>query len=129
MKKIIFLTLVSLFMMVSSAFADQEKPVLLMFSASHCIFCKLFFRDIGVDGYNATKEGKILPLKVIQLDTQEGKRWYLIHHTLDEISYVNGTPIFIIYSNHREIGRLEGYGGKDDFFEHLDEAMKQLNID
>jgi thioredoxin-related protein len=110
MKKILF---TFLFLLVAFPVYAYE---LLMFSNPHCSYCKAFLNDVAPT-YDNTEYSKILPLKVIQIN-QEMPEWVGRAFEDKRLKPIVATPTFVIWDN-KEIARLEGYGGKEVFYEML----------
>lgn len=117
MKKILF---TFLFLLVAFPVYAFE---LLMFSNLHCGYCQAFLNEVA-PGYDKTEYAKYLPLKVIQVNTK-------IPDWVDKAMYdgrlasIRATPTFVIWDNSgiydrgKEIARLEGYPGKEIFYESI----------
>lgn len=97
---------------------------LLMIHNPVCPFCKAFMNDVA-PYYSETKHGKTLPLVVIDITITENIEWLKRELGAGNIKKIRGTPTFIIYDDGKEIGRVEGYGGKEWFYEKLDEAVEE----
>jgi len=110
MKKILFALL---FLLVAFPVYAYE---LLMFSNPHCGYCQKFLNEVAPT-YASTEYAKMLPLKVIQVN-QKMPEW--VGRAFDEgrLKPIIATPTFVIWDN-TEIARLEGYGGKELFYESI----------
>jgi len=128
MKKIFLLFLLPLILFSNVVFAEGMQPThvseLLMIHHPSCHYCKAFMREV-VPTYNQTKQGKALPLHIMDVSNPENLAWVKEQMKLRNIKGIRGTPTFIIISNGKEVGRVVGYAGKDWFFERLDEAVKR----
>lgn len=89
-----------------------------MFRREGCPWCLAFDRSIGPI-YPNTDLGRRAPLRHIDLDRDP---------KLDvELAYpVRYTPTFVLVSEGREVGRIEGYPGEDFFWGLLDNAVRKL---
>ena len=81
---------------------------LLMFERDGCVWCQRWVRDVG-SGYANTDEGKVLPLRHVNIDRQATSGVALV-------SPVRYTPTFVVVDNGREIGRITGYINDDAFW-------------
>jgi hypothetical protein len=81
---------------------------LVMFGRAGCPYCERFDREIGPI-YDRTDEGKIAPLRRVD-----------IHKALpDDLKFVameSLTPVFVLVDHGREMGRIRGYPGEDNFW-------------
>ena len=126
MNKILSLCLL-LFMFSSVSAWANEKPVLIMFNSPYCGYCELFFREVGEENYNASKEGKMFPLKILDVTVQDDLSWYYGARQVHAIGRVEGTPTFVLFYKNKEVGRVRGFAGKDWFYKKLDEQIKKFN--
>ena len=110
MKKILF---TFLFLLVAFPVYAYE---LLMFSNSHCGYCQAFLNEVAPT-YDKTEYAKYLPLKVIQVNNRMPD-WIAKAMEEGRLSPIRATPTFVIWNN-EEIARLEGYAGKEKFFESI----------
>jgi len=115
--RIVTLTL-CLFVSLCSHSALSATAQLLMIEETNCPYCKRFNDEIA-PAYPNTTEGKLAPLKRINLD--DG--WP------DALSHINSeslTPTFILLQDNREVGRLHGYQGDEFFWFLLGELLEKL---
>ncbi|WP_267177770.1 thioredoxin domain-containing protein [Sneathiella aquimaris] len=103
-------------------FAMQINPLaaaeLLMFRERGCYWCEKWDEEIGPI-YPKTSEGKTAPLK--QRDIQDPIEEFITHNGI-----VHYTPTFVLVEGGREIGRITGYPGEDNFWWMLEELVKKL---
>ncbi len=104
----------------ASALASE----LLMVHHPLCPFCKAFMNDVALD-YSTTKQGKALPLVILDITITKNMEWLEQEMRSGNIYRILGTPTFIIYNYGKEIGRVEGYSGKEWFYEELDKAVRE----
>ena len=116
MKKILFTLL---FLLVAFPVYAYE---LLMFSNPHCGYCQKFLSEVAPT-YADTEYSKILPLKVIQIN-KKMPEWVGRAFEEDRLKPIIATPTFVIWDN-KEIARLEGYGGKEVFYEMLGDFIQK----
>jgi thiol-disulfide isomerase/thioredoxin len=110
MKKILF---TFLFLLVAFPVYAYE---LLMFSNPHCGYCQSFLKEVAPT-YADTEYAKILPLKVIQVNNRMPD-WIGRAFNEGKLNPIVATPTFVIWDN-KEIARLEGYPGKETFYEMI----------
>ncbi|MFT6557664.1 hypothetical protein [Sneathiella sp.] len=103
-------------------FGMQINPLsaaeLLMFRERGCYWCEKWDEEIGPI-YPKTSEGKMAPLK--QRDIQGPIEEFITHNGM-----VHYTPTFVLVEGGREIGRITGYPGEDNFWWMLEELVKNL---
>ena len=112
MIKKIFLTFIILFCLIGKVNAYE----LLMFSNPNCSYCQAFIKEVKPT-YAESEYGHFLPLKVI---TMEGDMPQWIAQAFDEgrLEPIRNTPTFVVWDG-KEVARLVGYGGKENFYESL----------
>jgi hypothetical protein len=98
------LALLAVLAMCSTARAAE----LVMFSRAGCPYCAQFDREIGPI-YGRTDEGKAAPLRRVDIHAP-------IPSDLKFIAIERITPVFVLVEHGREIGRIRGYPGEDNFW-------------
>ena len=91
---------------------------LLMFDDPGCVWCRRWTAEIG-QGYPRSPEGVQAPLRRIPIRNQANAGVALARP-------VNATPTFVVVEDGQEVGRLEGYAGRDFFYPMLDELLRQI---
>jgi len=81
---------------------------LVMFQRAGCPFCAQFDREIAPI-YSKTEEGKTAPLRRVDI-------YAPIPSDLGSIVVERITPVFVLVDHGREIGRIRGYPGEDNFW-------------
>jgi hypothetical protein len=81
---------------------------LVMFSRVGCPYCAQFDREIAPI-YDKTDEGKAAPLRRVDIDAP-------IPPDLGAVTVERITPVFVLVDKGREIGRIRGYPGEDNFW-------------
>jgi hypothetical protein len=81
---------------------------LVMFWRAGCPYCAQFDREIGPI-YDKTDEGQAAPLR--RVDTHAP-----IPPDLGSVTVERITPVFVLVDHGREIGRIRGYPGEDNFW-------------
>lgn len=81
---------------------------LVMFQRAGCPFCAQFDREIAPI-YDKTDEGKVAPLRRVDI-------YAPIPSDLASINVERITPVFVLVDHGREIGRIRGYPGEDNFW-------------
>ena len=113
--------LISFFVMMFSFQAYAFE--LLMFNNKHCIYCKKFLKEVGLE-YNISN----LPLIII--DDNNQPKWFDTAYKEKRIKPLRATPVFIVWNEFEkyEVDRIIGYGDKDRFYNQLNEIfVKFLN--
>jgi hypothetical protein len=122
MPSIARLALLILLAFPASAAMAQTGFRLVMVEAQHCIYCRVFNRDMAPI-YARSPEGQIAPLVHVQLGGPypEGVTF---------TSRPGMTPTFILIGpDGTEIDRLIGYPGEDFFWGYLDRMFARAGID
>ncbi|HZP79000.1 MAG TPA: transcriptional regulator [Pseudolabrys sp.] len=101
-----------------AAGASARAAELLMFTQAGCPWCAAFDREVA-PVYPKTEEGKLAPLRRVDVDTP-------LPADLAFIKVERLTPLFVLVDNGHEIGRIRGYPGDDNFWGMLDGLMKKV---
>ena len=88
--------------------ASASAAELVMFSRVGCPYCAQFDREIAPI-YDKSDEGKVAPLRRVDIDAP-------IPPDLGSITVERITPVFVLVDKGREIGRIRGYPGEDNFW-------------
>jgi len=91
---------------------------LVMMEQDGCPWCERWHEEIGVI-YNKTTEGKIAPLRVVNIHGP----W---PEDLKNIRKERFTPTFVLINDGNEIDRLRGYTGDEFFWFLLNEMLDKL---
>jgi len=91
---------------------------LVMFKRDGCSYCERFDREIG-PGYERSDEGRIAPLRRIDVHRP-------VPADLNFIAIERMTPLFVLVEHNREIGRIRGYPGEDNFWGLLGGLIEEL---
>lgn len=113
--------IIGLMLMFMTTTANAAE--LLMFSSKTCGYCVAFLKEVWPEYVKSSKQN-ILPLKLVDFD---GSIPYWFTNALDsnKIDGIRATPTFIIFNNGEEIGRMEGYPGKDNFLTNINTYIEQ----
>jgi hypothetical protein len=106
-------------MFFASALLKVHAAELVMFEQSGCAWCETFDREIAAI-YPKTTEGQRAPLRRVNID----------HPVPLELNFIEAerlTPLFVLVENGREIGRIRGYPGEDNFWGLLGVLIKKLD--
>jgi thiol-disulfide isomerase/thioredoxin len=125
MKRILLLV-VGLAILIATPSQAKNNLELLMFSNPHCGYCQSFLNEVKPT-YHDSKVGKLLPLRVINMD-QPVPDWYDKAYRNKRISQIRGTPTFIIWQNDTELYKFVGYPGKKRFYDILNQYVN-ANLD
>ena len=99
-----------------SAGAD---PYLLMAEEAGCHWCARWNNEVAPI-YPKTDEGRIVPLRRYDLHSDDPG--------VELARKVHYTPTFILVSDGREVGRIEGYPGEDFFWGLLGLMIEDAEI-
>jgi hypothetical protein len=103
---------------LTASAAGTVAAELLMFDDSGCVWCRRWTAEIG-PGYPRSPEGVQAPLRRIPIRNQANAGVALARP-------VNATPTFVVVEDGQEVGRLEGYAGRDFFYPMLDELLRKI---
>lgn len=92
---------------------------LVMFEQKGCVWCEAFDREIA-PVYAKTAEGQRAPLRRVSIDRP-------LPPDLAFIQSERLTPLFVLVDKGREIGRIRGYPGDDNFWGLLGALVKKLD--
>jgi hypothetical protein len=92
---------------------------LIMFEQAGCVWCRTFDREIA-PVYGKTEEGQRAPLRRVDTDGT-------VPPDLTFIRTERLTPLFVLVDKGREIGRIRGYPGEDNFWGLLGMLVKKLD--
>jgi thioredoxin-related protein len=106
-------------MLMLFASSSSHAAELVMFEQAGCEWCAAFDRDIAPI-YPKTDEGRRAPLRRVDIAQP-------LPQDLAFIAVERLTPLFVLVDNGREIGRIRGYPGEDNFWGLLDAIMKRLD--
>ena len=81
---------------------------LVMFDRAGCPYCERFDREIGPI-YGRSDEGKIAPLRRVDIHQP-------VPSDLRFVAMEQLTPVFVLIDDGREMGRIRGYPGEDNFW-------------
>ncbi len=112
-----FLIIVAVLLIAGAARGAE----LVVFETVGCPYCIKWQREVGKI-YHLTDEGKLLPLRRVEVAKP-------IPADLKHIPNVKLTPTFVVVHNGRELGRILGYIGEEQFWGLLGEIMKMLPVD
>ena len=94
---------------------------LVMFSQAGCPWCEAFDREIA-PVYRKSEEGLRAPLRRVDIDRPvPADLAFIVRERL--------TPLFVLVDKGREIGRIRGYPGEDNFWGLLGVLLKRLDAD
>jgi len=104
---------------ISLSLAEARAAELVMFEQAGCVWCESFNREIA-PVYDKTDEGRRAPLRRVDIDGP-------VPSELAFIEPERLTPLFVLVDRGREIGRIRGYPGEDNFWGLLGALIKKLD--
>jgi len=93
---------------VSSVSRPVRAAELVMFDAPSCEWCEAWEEEVGVI-YTKTDEARSAPLRRIDIDAPRTG-------ALTKIRPIMYTPTFVLMDNDKEVGRIMGYPGEENFW-------------
>ena len=106
-------------MFIALTVAQARAAELVMFEQVGCVWCDAFNREIA-PVYGKTEEGQRAPLRRVDIAAS-------VPQDLAFIDVERLTPLFVLVDQGREIGRIRGYPGEDNFWRLLGALIKKLN--
>jgi len=106
-------------MFVALSLSNARAAELVMFEQAGCVWCEVFNREIAPI-YRKTEEGQRAPLRRVNITRS-------LPRDLAFLDVERLTPLFVLVDRGREIGRIRGYPGEDNFWGLLDGLMKNLD--
>ena len=94
---------------------------LVMIEQAGCVYCDRFNDEIA-PAYPKTPEGQRAPLRRVDLHAP----W---PDDLSEIRKEPFTPTFVLVDNNKELARLRGYPGDENFWFLLSQMLDSINSD
>lgn len=102
-----------------SAGIDPDAPVphnatnlqLLVMEAPGCIYCSIFRRDV-LPSYQTSERGKDMPVRFVDVNDVD-KTGVTLESPIDIL------PTFVIVRDNKEVGRIPGYMGPENFFHSI----------
>jgi hypothetical protein len=83
-----------------------------------CIYCPVFRRDV-LPRYDAFARGRELPIRFLDLNDAAADR-------LELDGPVGIAPTVVLLKDNREVGRIPGYLGPDNFFHAVGHLLTQV---
>ena len=84
---------------------------LVVIEADGCIFCEIFRSDV-LPSYETSEQGKQMPARFVDINDMEATH-------IEFKGAVDIVPTFIVVKNRREVGRISGYVGPENFFHSI----------
>ena len=106
-------------MFIALGFANARAAELVMFEEAGCVWCEAFNREIA-PVYDKTDEGRRAPLRRVDIAGPVPQ----------ELAFIDAeklTPLFVLIDKGREIGRIRGYPGEDNFWGLFGALIKKLD--
>ena len=116
-KSLFFLSLTIFFFGFINKAYSEVRGKLLYFYSDTCAYCKAWENEIA-DIYVKTEFENEYKLSFIEFSRNVDPKKYGIS------LIVKGTPTFIFMKDQKEVGRIEGYNGKELFWWQVDEIVE-----
>jgi thioredoxin-related protein len=97
--------------------APSRAAELVMFERKGCAWCEAFDREVAVI-YAKTPEGARAPLRRVDAEHPPAD--------LAAIAVERFTPVFVLLDGTREVGRIRGYPGQENFWGLLGSLLSGL---
>lgn len=99
--------------------SGANGAVLVMFDQDHCPYCERWHAEIGA-AYPKTEEGRLAPLRRVDIHAP-------LPADLPGLEPAHVSPVFVLWHDGRELGRIQGYPGEDFFWPLLGELLAKLD--
>lgn len=83
-----------------------------------CIYCSLFRRNV-VPVYETSPKGRDVPIKFVDMNDKA-------YDQLGLDSPVDMVPTAVLMQNNREVGRIPGYVGPENFFHAINHLLSRV---
>ncbi len=90
----------------------QSAFEILVVEAEGCLYCPVFRRDV-LPAYQATPRAKVVPLRFADVGAVEAGSLVLA-------GSIDSVPTVLVLKSGQEVGRLEGYAGRENFFRSIE---------
>lgn len=93
--------------------ADASIPKLtnvelVVLEADGCIYCGLFRRDV-LPSYQVSERAKDMPIRFVDVNDVPAAK-------IELLTPVDIVPTFVVLKHNKEVGRIPGYVGPENFF-------------
>lgn len=88
---------------------------ILVVEAPGCIYCHLFRRDVWPI-YETSQQAKTVPMRFADLNSETIAQ-------LDLLGPIDSVPTVLVLINGKEVGRIPGYVGPENFFHSIDRLL------
>lgn len=95
--------------------ATSDGLRLVVIEAPGCIYCGLFRRDV-LPRYQTSARAKELPLSFLDINNEEADR-------LSLTAPIQIVPTVLLLKAHKEVGRIPGYVGPENFFHSVNHLL------
>lgn len=92
---------------------------IVVFEAPGCIYCNLFRRHV-LPAYTASPRASDIPLRFLDLNEDAAVAALGLDGAIDTV------PTAVLLHNNREIGRIPGYVGPENFFHAVSHLLAQV---
>ena len=96
-----------------------EAAELIVFGSRSCPYCLAWEREVGRT-YARTAEAQQAPLRRLDINGR-------LPGDLAQLRDVDVTPTFVLADEGREVGRIVGYSGRQDFWAELHRLLAKLH--
>lgn len=97
---------------------SQTNLQIVVLEAPGCIYCGLFRRDV-FPAYLASQRAKSVPLRFVDINDATASDFDLA----TEVSVV---PTVVLLDDNKEVGRIPGYVGPENFFQAINHLIATL---
>ena len=100
--------------------APARAPAMevVVFESSDCAYCRIFRRDV-LPKYRQAVRRDAVPLRFVDIDTSEAQ-------SLTLKSRIDTLPTAVLVTDGREVDRIVGYWGPDNFFKLLAHMLARM---
>lgn len=103
----------------AGAATDASRIEIVVLEAPGCIYCDIFRSDVK-PAYEASPTARTAPLRFIDLNDEAADKLDLTGGPVDIV------PTFVVMKDHKEVARIPGYVGRENFFRTLNTLLPGL---
>ena len=109
--------------------APKTSPALIMFHDPQCMYCQKFLDEVCLTKEGETDRDRTCPgytgkYPIVIVMKTNLPDWVNRAFKDGIIETIIGTPTFVLWDGEREVGRIVGFGSREEFYEELEELIK-----
>ena len=97
----------------------MSRIEIVVLEAEGCVYCDVFRVDVK-PAYEASPAAREAPLRFVDLNDEAADKLDLTGGPVDVV------PTFVVMKDHKEVARIPGYVGRENFFRVLNSLLPTL---